>query len=379
MVLRLGVLVCAVVGAMSCQDPEVVAIACQSTGISFVKIKYTRVDKLDLLFVVDNSISMADKQSELARRIPEMIAAVTGPDPATGKPSPVHDVHVGVISSSLGSHGTSACAVEVTNKHVNDRGHLLPRAGEGGGTGWTLDGTGAPTSAVCPTPVTATALSWVYDSANPEAAAARFKGPAGVPALQLATSCVVQSVKDDGCGYEETWEAAYHFLVDPAPYAKAEVRCTFGIAGDACGNNKIAVEGLDEELLAQRKAFLRPDSLLAVVILSDENDASLKPAGLNWLPWGYGAGKLLRGWGACADVPDDFEPDTPADYSRLHNELRCFSCFEDASDPYVFSGKLAPARAASAPAHACRKWSAPPTSGSSKSCDARMRRCVRNS
>ena len=92
----------------------------------------------------------------------------------------------------------------------------------------------------------------------------------------------------------------YHFLIEPMPYAKAEVKCTFGISGDACGSNKIEVTGLDEELLAQRKAFLRADSLLAVVVLSDENDASLKPAGLNWLPWGSANAKMLPGWAACA-------------------------------------------------------------------------------
>jgi len=277
-----------------------------TTGRTLTKLRVTSVDKLDLLLVIDNSISMADKQSELGRRLPELIAALTDPtpDPKTGKPSNLHDLHVGVISSSLGSHGTSACAVEITNKHNNDKGHLLPRAGEGGGAG-------------CPAPVAASAITWT----------------SGAPDPGLATSCVVQSVKDDGCGYEETWESAYHFLVDPAPYAKAEVKCTFGISGDACGNNKVIVEGLDEELLAQRKAFLRPDSLLAVVVLSDENDASLKPAGLNWLPWGYGKGQLQRGWASCATVPDEFEPETAADFTKLHNEYKCFSCFEDASDP----------------------------------------------
>ena len=68
-------------------------------------------------------------------------------------------------------------------------------------------------------------------------------------------------------------------------------------------------------LLEQRAKFLRPDSLLAVVVLSDENDASLKPAGLNWLPWGYGKGQMQRGWAGCDNVPDDFEPETTTDFA----------------------------------------------------------------
>lgn len=327
----------ALFGAQGCLDRPVVPIVPGKGGISITKIRVTRVDKVDLLIVVDNSISMADKQSELGRRMPELVAALTDPtpDPVTKKPANVLDMHVGVITSSLGSHGTSACAVEITNRANNDKAHLLPRSGEGGGSGWKVNSVapyGEPTAAPCPAPVSGRALSWVF---KPEAdPAAQFKGhPAGADQLQAATSCVVQSAKENGCGYEETWEAMYHFLADPAPYAKAEVKCTFGISGDACGNNKIVVEGLDEEILTQRKAFLRTDSLLAVVVLSDENDFSLKPAGLNWLPWGYGKGQMQRGWAACANVPDDFEPETAAEFKKLHDEYKCFSCFEDASDP----------------------------------------------
>jgi hypothetical protein len=328
----------AVFGAQGCLDRPVVPITPGKGGITVSRIRVTRVDKVDLLIVVDNSISMADKQSELGRRMPELVAALTDPtpDPVTGKPANVLDMHVGVITSSLGSHGTSACAVEITNKANNDRGHLMPRAGEGGGNGWNLatanDASLKTPTVACPTPVAATPLSWVF---KPESdPAAQFKGyPGGAGQLEVATSCVVASAKEQGCGYEETWEAMYHFLADPAPYAKAEVKCTFGISGDACGSNKIIVEGLDEELLAQRKAFLRQDSLLAVVVLSDENDASLKPAGLNWLPWGYGKGQMQRGWAACENVPDDFEPETTAEFIKLHDEYKCFSCFEKGGDP----------------------------------------------
>lgn len=324
----------ALFGAQGCLDRPVVPIKPGASGLAFNKIKVTRVDKVDMLIVIDNSISMADKQSELGRRMPELIAALTDttPDPKTGKPANVLDMHVGVISSSLGSHGTSACAVEITNKHNNDQGHLMPRAGETASTGWKVTGVGAePTSSPCPSGIVAASpLSWVFDATKD----AQFKGyPDGATSLQTATSCVVGGVKDDGCGYEETWEATYHFLADPAPYGKAEVKCTFGVSGDACGNNKIVVDGLDSDIIAQRKAFLRPDSLLAVIVLSDENDASLKPAGLNWLPWGYGKGQMQRGWASCANVPDDFEPDTADDFKKLHNEYKCFSCFEDASDP----------------------------------------------
>jgi len=294
---RAVALASAVALVVACQDPVVVARKSCVSGLSFHKMKLTKIDKLDLLLVVDNSKGMADKQSELARRVPELLAALVAPD-AKGRASLIHDVHVGVITSSLGSFGTSACAI---GRQSNDRAHLLPR----------VDGTCATTAA--------SPLSWTSGDLGP---------------LQSTTACVVTAARERGCMHESTWEAAYHFLADPAPYAKAEVKCTFTGAGDACGNNKIVVEGIDEEVLAQRKAFLRSDSVLAVLVVSDENDASLKPAGLNWLPWGYGAGRMLPGWGACANVPDEFEPETPADFSKLHDVYKCFSCFEDASDPH---------------------------------------------
>jgi hypothetical protein len=37
---------------------------------------------------------------------------------------------------------------------------------------------------------------------------------------------------------------------------------------------------VDEVLLARRAAFLRPDSLVAIVMLTDENDCSMVPGGL---------------------------------------------------------------------------------------------------
>ena len=287
-------------------------------------------DKVDLLLVVDNSLSMSDKQGNLARAIPELIKGLTSPD-AASKRVPIESLHVGVITSSLGSHGTSACDPSVTNVHNDDHGHLLPRAGEGGGSGYQIDPSGATVSATCPAAVAASPISWVFDATKDPGA--MFVADSGATKSQVAASCVVESAQEDGCGYEETLESTYHFLADPAPYQSALVKCTFGVSGDACGTNRIEVKGLDTALVAQRKAFLRDDSYLVVVVLSDENDSSLKPAQLNWLPFGYGAGQMQRGWKACETIPDDFEPETASEYDLLHTKFDCFSCFENTADP----------------------------------------------
>jgi hypothetical protein len=82
------------------------------------------IDKVDLLFVVDNSASMGDKQTYLSQAVPILISRLVTPncvdangnavgvsDPqgngtcttGTVEFPPVHDMHIGVLSTSLGS------------------------------------------------------------------------------------------------------------------------------------------------------------------------------------------------------------------------------------------------------------------------------------
>ncbi|MCS6901154.1 MAG: hypothetical protein RMJ98_15605 [Myxococcales bacterium] len=113
--------------------------------------------KMDLLFVVDNSSSMKDKQIQLANVAPELLTRLVNPrcvdqsgvqvaQPSTPQEpcpagstrefDPVADLHIGVISSSLGSHGGDYCT-DVDredpdqdfrkNFTQNDRGRLLNR------------------------------------------------------------------------------------------------------------------------------------------------------------------------------------------------------------------------------------------------------------
>lgn len=107
------------------------------------------------------------------------------------------------------------------------------------------------------------------------------------------------------------------------------MKCTFGADGDACGNNDVIVDGVDERLLAERAAFLRPDSMLAVVLVSEHDDASLHPAGKNWIPWAHATRAMRPGWQACAALPDDLEPDGSSELTAKG----CYSCFQSEADP----------------------------------------------
>jgi hypothetical protein len=112
-------------------------------------------------------------------------------------------------------------------------------------------------------------------------------------------------------------EAWYRFLADPYPYASlARVQCP---GSSSTGANCVAPAGcesggflVDEALLAQRQAFLRPNSRVGIVMLTDENDCSLAVGGQTWTLLAINDGRpFFRGSSAC---------DTNA------NDPCCYSC-----------------------------------------------------
>ena len=88
-------------------------------------------DRIDLLLAIDNSGNMVDKQQILALAIPEIVNGLTNPpciDPSGELPEvqpkaptdvcpngyqrmfePVTDMHLGIITSSIGGHGADTC------------------------------------------------------------------------------------------------------------------------------------------------------------------------------------------------------------------------------------------------------------------------------
>ncbi len=224
-------------------------------------------DKLDVLFVVDNSVSMADKQNILEASLPHFVKRLINPScvDALGKPvaqqpasataacsvgssrefTPVASMHVGVITTSIGGHGGAVCSTGLATDTLDDRAELLPKV---------------RTSV-------ASYMSSGYLSYDATGAA----GVADVNALVSDLQATVTSAGEHGCGYEAPLEAMYRFLVDPEPpVAVTQV-------------NGVTTPGdVNTALLAERAAFLRPDSSVAVVILSDENDCSIRDDGVGW-------------------------------------------------------------------------------------------------
>ncbi|MEP7049347.1 MAG: hypothetical protein ABJB12_03300 [Pseudomonadota bacterium] len=249
--------------------------------------------KLDVLFVLDNSLSMSDKHALLSASIPGFV---------TGLSKAVSDIHFGVITTSIGGHGGTVCADQVTFPHQDDQAELLP-----------AKRTGVPTYAGTDF------LS--YDAAGKTGSA----DPAAVASDLQKT---IAAVGEDGCGYEAPLEAMYRFLIDPEPPASVQKQDTQSVA-----------TGTNDVLLNERKAFLRPDSAVAIVILSDENDCSIQDNGNGWFVGG--SMKMPRATSACDANPNDpccrscaeSEVAPPAGCSALAQDSVCGAML--AGQPYV--------------------------------------------
>ena len=63
-----------------CLDRPVTPATPQTTNVYISQIRQTGVDKIDLLFMIDNSISMSDKQQILAQAVPVLVQRLITPN-----------------------------------------------------------------------------------------------------------------------------------------------------------------------------------------------------------------------------------------------------------------------------------------------------------
>lgn len=274
--------------APGCLDRPVAPQQPTTVKLSTQLYRASKIDKIDLLFMIDNSASMADKQEILAAAVPDLVGRLvsprcidannaTTPAGADGKCpqgfkrefEPVNDIHIGVISSSIGGHGADSCSDTPTssfNPRQADMSHLIDR-----------NNPNDPNSKE-PTWNNKGFLFW--DNTNPE----KYSPPGDkdVNALVEKFKRIVQGTGQDGCGFEAVLESWYRFLVDPAPYVKmVPYNCATNQPED--GGVCRGPEGIDTTVLQQREDFLRPDSLLAVVMVADENDCSVVDGWQNYI------------------------------------------------------------------------------------------------
>lgn len=291
-----------------------------TTKISFANVvPQPAIDKVDVIVMVDNSSSMADKQRILADAVPDLLRGLVQPRcvdkktrvrtsdvadplkpegqqcPAGAEPAftPITDMHIGVITSSLGGMGSRSCAPEAGH-HNDDKGHLVARSDKPASVAQTGD---------------LGFLAWYPDVARNQDKGRHPDPP--VPAtksldgLSTAFQDLIVGVGQDGCGFEAQLEAVYRFLVQPDPWTE--------ITRDGDAATYGPKDHVDVDLLRQRAAFLRPDSLVAVVLLSDEDDSSLDPLAFQGSAWRF-------------EEPDQVLPLATAECASDPASPKCTSC-----------------------------------------------------
>ena len=265
-------------------------------GPPLERVSTVPADKIDLLFVIDNSISMADKQEIFRNAVPLLVqrlvtpacldaegnatgqlASAGGECTSGGQPEfpPIRDIHVGVISSSLGSNGGDVCAEPPGN---DDHAYLLPSVRDDL-VSWNDSGF----------------LAWDPDQTQNDP-----PGEGNPTTFVSGFQNMVVAAGETGCGYEAPLEAWYRFLIDPDPPSS--------VSFDPTSQQTVASYP-DQTLLAQRDAFLRSDSLVGIAILSDENDCSMIDGGQAFLVGRSRVNSTTfnfpRATSVCAEDPND--------------------------------------------------------------------------
>jgi hypothetical protein len=174
--------------------------------------------KVDLLVVVDNSNSMAEEQAALSSAIGPAIRELTAPPDADGDGLPDHpalvDLHVGIVDTDM---GTGGYAVQTCRDAADGDDGVLRHAPNG-----EVEGCREQYPRF---------LEWAEGN-DPEAFAADFE-------------CIA-TLGTGGCGFEQQVAAAREALTTHA-----------------------APGGANE-------GFLREDSLLAILFVTDEDDGTIR-------------------------------------------------------------------------------------------------------
>ncbi len=183
--------------------------------------------KVDILFVVDNSRSMSEEQDVLTRQIEVMARELIAPPPGSDWPA-VEDLHIGIVSSDMGSGGYTIMTCE---DPVRGDGGVLQNLGR-------LDECAVTYSAAdcdrdrgeCPW--LTHSRDFPDDGSDPDD-----------PPIWEDFACIA-TLGTEGCGFEQPLESALAALTVQAGPGRPNA------------------------------GFLREDSLLAIIFVTDEDDCS---------------------------------------------------------------------------------------------------------
>ena len=213
---------------IGCSDRELRPLnPCTVQGVAET-VKVDNIEEIDLLFMVDNSNSMAQEQNALSRELPNLVRVLASGDiegDGMQEFPPVRSLQVGVVTSDMGTGGfmVPTCS----NSRFGDDGVLRTR------------GNTARAGCVASYP-----------------SFFEFRPADGGSATDFANevNCVA-GMGTNGCGFEQQLESVLK-AVTPS---SSGIRFVEGSVGHADGQNA---------------GFVRPNSLLTIILVTDEEDCS---------------------------------------------------------------------------------------------------------
>ncbi len=203
------------------------------------RIQANYVDTVDLLFLIDDSGSMEDEQRALQREIPRLVEVLASGDrdrDGVQDFRPVRSLHVGVVSSDMGTGFASPRSLGVCRHGSGDDGVLRRTS-----TGCVEHPSG------------------VFD----------FMQGGDSTSFVRDVSCVT-NLGTGGCGLEQQLEATLKALTPATPTAWTAP----GYAPPRFLDPESGTYTLPGHALGANAGFVRQGSVLAVVLVTDEEDCS---------------------------------------------------------------------------------------------------------
>jgi len=276
---------------LGCPSQELAPLGpCTVSGVS-LEVPQSGVDKVDLLFMIDNSGSMAEEQKKLAAVLPGLVTVLTTgfrqpPTMPGQKPDfpPVKSLHIGVVSSDMGVNlapAADSCGAASFNPVAPDPSNPAVRTnppingeristkvfGDDGqmniSTAVAVAGISArPPETPFTTPVSVVVPPDPSCGTGPQLnPGQRFidftAGVSDANAVAKQFGCIAKLGKN-GCGLEQQLESALK-AVTPST---STVTPFFSRGTKGHGDN-------------DNRGFLREDAILAVILVTDEEDCSI--------------------------------------------------------------------------------------------------------
>ncbi|MCP4676717.1 MAG: hypothetical protein GY854_14635 [Deltaproteobacteria bacterium] len=256
-----------VVFAIGCMDREPAPMCPVPVEISTNNAMSTSFDGVDLLVVVDNSGSMIEEQAILSTGFFTLVNSLMNPIPGPDWPYPeVENMRVAVVSSDLGLQYGSDHSTEgfpYGNTKVTSCTNQPPRGDDGEFQSDMTDDVRVASGEIrckenggqCPE-------GWSCD-------AGKCVSPSGDPEL---VSC--RNLRDEAI-WAETVAGKKNV------YLATQLACIGQLGTDGCGVEQqleSSVRGLSRS--DAQTSFMKDSHVLAVLVVSDEEDCSIKDKGL---------------------------------------------------------------------------------------------------